>query len=124
MKPDSRRLDTPRPWGRSCMSSLAFAAWLHWGEAPVPPEQEPSAGSTIAANLPPSPLPGQTRPDATGRCPRRSHVPINGGCWKKLAVDLTDCTEEDYVYKGVCYMPALPLPRPSISSPAFSLETP
>lgn len=40
----------------------------------------PSALSAIALDMPPKPLPGQTRPDANGRRPRRGQIPIRGGC--------------------------------------------
>ncbi|MFP2957170.1 serine/threonine-protein kinase [Myxococcus sp. 1LA] len=87
--------------------------------APASPIQAPTAWSTIALEMPPRPFPGQTRPDATGRCPRKLQVPINGGCWVKLAVDnLKDCDEDGYVHKGACYGPAFPPTRPATSSPA------
>ncbi|MFP2926476.1 serine/threonine-protein kinase [Pyxidicoccus sp. 3LG] len=86
--------------------------------APVAPTQPPSAWSAIAVDLPPRPLRGQTRPDASGRCPRRAQVPINGGCWLKLTVELKDCDEDSFVYKGGCYAPAFPPARPPTSSPA------
>ncbi|ABF91885.1 serine/threonine protein kinase [Myxococcus xanthus DK 1622] len=87
--------------------------------APASPIQAPVAWSTIALEMPPRPFPGQTRPDASGRCPRKLQVPINGGCWVKLAVDnLKDCDEDGYVHKGACYGPAFPPTRPATSSPA------
>jgi serine/threonine-protein kinase len=85
--------------------------------APVSRPQSPAAWSTLAVDLPPRPLPGQTRPDASGRCPKSSQVAINGGCWKKLAVDLKNCADDDFVYKGGCYTPAFPQTRPPTSSP-------
>jgi len=85
--------------------------------APVPLEGAPIAGATIAVDVPPQPVPGQTRPNALGRCPR-SLIPINGGCWKKLALDPKDCPEGDVVYQGGCYTPAYPPARPPTSSPA------
>ncbi|MCP3138617.1 serine/threonine protein kinase [Pyxidicoccus xibeiensis] len=93
--------------------------------APVPLVREPFAWSIIAVEPPPrAPLPGQARPDAKGRCPGRGHVPINGGCWEKLNRDEKDCDEDYnyYVYKGECYAPAMPKPRPSTSGPAESTE--
>ncbi|WP_370643898.1 serine/threonine-protein kinase [Myxococcus sp. RHSTA-1-4] len=90
--------------------------------APVPLSRAPSAWSTIAVDLPPRPLPGQRRPDANGRCPRKPQVPINGGCWIKLTVELKDCGEDTYVYKGACYTPAFPPARPPTSSPTGGLE--
>ncbi|MFP2906022.1 serine/threonine-protein kinase [Pyxidicoccus sp. 3LFB2] len=88
--------------------------------APVPLARAPSALSVIAVDQPPKPLPGQTRPDATGRCPSRMMLPINGGCWTKQAVSPKDCDANFnyYVYKGVCYGPVFPPPRPSTSGPA------
>ncbi|WP_426757400.1 serine/threonine-protein kinase [Myxococcus sp. Y35] len=86
--------------------------------APVATAQTPSVWSTISLDLPPKPFPGQTRPDSSGRCPRKVHVPIHGGCWVKLAVDPKDCAEDGYVYKGDCYLPAFPSARPATSSPA------
>ena len=87
--------------------------------APASPIQAPSAWLTIALDMPHRPFPGQTRPDATGRCPRKLQVPINGGCWVKLAVEnLKDCDEDGYVHKGACYGPAFPPTRPATSSPA------
>jgi len=87
--------------------------------APVPPTRALSAWSVIAVEPPPKPLRGQTRPDATGRCPTRAQIPINGVCWVKLDVSLKDCDENFnyYVYKGACYGPAFPPPRPSTSGP-------
>jgi serine/threonine-protein kinase len=90
--------------------------------APVPATRAPAAGSPIAVDLPPRPLPGQRRPDANGRCPIEPQVAINGGCWIKLHVGPKDCGEEGYIYKGGCYLPALPPTRPPTSSPAERAE--
>ncbi|MBZ4423331.1 serine/threonine protein kinase, partial [Myxococcus sp. RHST-1-4] len=90
--------------------------------AHVPLSRASSAWSAIAVELPPRPVPGQTRPDATGRCPRRSQIAINGGCWIKAALELKDCDEGTYVYKGACYTPAYPPARPPTSSPASRVE--
>jgi serine/threonine-protein kinase len=76
----------------------------------------PSAGSAIALDMPDKPLPKQSRPDANGRCPRDFEVIINGGCWTKVDVKLASCTD-GYVYKGGCYAPAYPPPRPPTSGP-------
>ena len=94
--------------------------------APVAPvQQQPSMWSAITLDLPPGPIPGQSRPDATGRCPRRGQVPINGGCWRKLAItDVNDCDEDTYVYKGGCYLPVFPPPRPATSGPANRADAP
>ena len=85
--------------------------------APEPSPQAPSALSTITEDQPPRPIPGQTRPNAVGRCPR-GLIPINGACWKRLAQDPKDCPEGDVVYKGACYTHAYPPPRPPTASPA------
>ncbi|QSQ26622.1 serine/threonine protein kinase [Pyxidicoccus parkwayensis] len=87
--------------------------------APVSPHQAPSALSVIAVEPPPKPLPGQMRPDAAGRCPRSSWIPIHGGCWMKVDVSLEDCEENYrlYVHKGACYSPVFPPPRPATSGP-------
>jgi serine/threonine-protein kinase len=92
--------------------------------APVAPDRAPSVWSTIAVDLPPKPLPGQTRPDATGRCPHRSQIPIHGGCWMKLAVEVKDCDGDSYVYKGGCYAPSYRPARPPTSSPADGTDDP
>jgi hypothetical protein len=72
-------------------------------------EQEP-----IAQDSPPVPRPGQTQPDAKGRCPARSHVAINGGCWVDATPLMTgeECTKSGYaLLKGKCYAPALEPPQ-------------
>ncbi|WP_164013957.1 serine/threonine protein kinase [Pyxidicoccus trucidator] len=93
--------------------------------APVAPGREPSVWSTIAVEMPPKPLPGQSRPDATGRCPRRMQVPLNGGCWVKVSIsDMKECDESAYVYKGGCYEPAFPSPRPATSGPTRRADSP
>lgn len=86
--------------------------------APVTPSRAPFAWSTIAVDMPPKPLPGQARPDANGRCRTRGQVAINGGCWRPLKDSAKECDEESYVYKGDCYIPVFPPPRPATSGPA------
>ncbi|MFP2905786.1 serine/threonine protein kinase [Pyxidicoccus sp. 3LFB2] len=87
--------------------------------APVSPERAPSMLGAIAVDLPPKPLPGQSRPDAYGRCPRRGQVPINGGCWRKVEItDMKDCDEDAYMYRGACYAPMFSPPRPATSGTA------
>ncbi|WIG93728.1 serine/threonine-protein kinase [Myxococcus sp. SDU36] len=88
--------------------------------APSPLRRAPSAWSTIAVDLPPRPIPGQTRTDASGRCPSKTQIPINGGCWVKLDVKLKDCDPDwNYIiYKGACYGPTFPSARPSTSGPS------
>ncbi len=86
--------------------------------APLGPIQPPSIWATIAVELPPKPFPGQTRPDAKGRCPRKVQVPINGGCWVQIHAAQKDCKEDGYEYKGGCYLPGFPPAREPVSSPA------
>ncbi len=74
----------------------------------------------MGVEMPDKPLPGQTRPDAYGRCPRGTQVVINGGCWIKMAVEIQRCPKDGYEYKGACYEPAYPPPRPNTSCPAES----
>jgi len=90
--------------------------------APGTSARVPATLSLIALDLPAEPLPGQIRPDARGRCPRKSLVPLNGGCWTKVAPE--NCEEASYVYKGTCYDPAYPPPRPPTSSPTKSPKGP
>ncbi len=85
--------------------------------APVPLSRAPSAFSVIAEDLPPKPLRGQLRPDASGRCSHRAQVPINGGCWVKVDISLKDCDEPYYEHKGACYGPVFLPPRPATSGP-------
>ncbi|MCP3140825.1 serine/threonine protein kinase [Pyxidicoccus xibeiensis] len=93
--------------------------------APVAPVRAPSTWSAISVDSPPKLVPGQTRPDATGRCPHRTHLVINGGCWRKLAIAPTDCDETgNYVYRGACYTPVYPPPRPATSGPATQDDHP
>ena len=80
----------------------------------------PTSGSSVAMEVPPRPFPGQTRPDASGRCPIDSQVAIHGGCWWRLEVSVKDCPLGNYVYKGKCYAPAAPLPPPPTSGPSES----
>jgi len=87
---------------------------------PVASPPPPSPGPAIGQELPSKPLPGQTRPDSNGRCPFTPHVPINGGCWVKLDVELKDCRGVGYVYKGRCYTPAVALQPPATSAPTGS----
>jgi serine/threonine protein kinase len=73
----------------------------------------------MAEDTLPKPQPGQTRPDAKGRCPRKRQVALNGGCWIGLSLDQEGCAElNGYMYKGSCYVPIIPPGRSPTSSPA------
>ncbi len=62
--------------------------------------------------------PGQTRPDAKGRCPRKRQVALNRGCWVAVPMDPEGCGElRGQMLKGVCYVPVIPPERPPTSSP-------
>ncbi|MDC0714666.1 hypothetical protein POL68_39825 [Stigmatella sp. ncwal1] len=92
------------------------------------PSASPSASSsseTVALDLPPEPLPGQNKPDANGRCPRRGQVAIRGSCWiEQFTLDAEACKENadtSYVYQGRCYVPAFPPRRQPTSTQSPNL---
>jgi serine/threonine-protein kinase len=85
--------------------------------APAATPRAPSTGSGIGLDIPARPFPGQTRPDADGRCPDMKQAAINGGCWWKLEGEQKECTGPTYGYRGKCYLPAFAPPRPSTSGP-------
>ncbi|MFP2906249.1 serine/threonine-protein kinase [Pyxidicoccus sp. 3LFB2] len=89
--------------------------------ASVPHPRTPSALSVIAVDVPPKPLRGQLRPDASGRCAHRAQVSINGGCWVEVNIRLKDCDEPYYEHKGACYGPVFLPPRPATSGPTERL---
>ena len=64
----------------------------------------------------------QVQPDAKGRCPGRTQVAIDGGCWvEQTSMTAEACVENGYVLrKGKCYTPALEVPQKPVptSSPA------
>lgn len=102
-------------------SADAGPAGLGDTSAPAAMEKEPS-GSTpegMGADAPEL-LPGQIRPDATGRCPGKGMVSLNGGCWIETSWEADKCLElGGEMFKGTCYMPFM-LPgrkRPSTSGP-------
>ncbi|HZI10715.1 MAG TPA: serine/threonine-protein kinase [Myxococcus sp.] len=84
----------------------------------------PSAETSLSLDMPDKPLPGQLRPDASGRCRFKPQVPINGGCWLKVDMDLKDCKASTYsfVYKGACYQAGTEPTRPPTSAPTESLD--
>ncbi len=86
--------------------------------APVAPEYAPPGWSTIGLDLPSKPLPGQVRPNASGRCPSKNHFAINGGCWRDTKEESPGkCDDFSYRHNGACYVPVYHLPRPPTSSP-------
>jgi len=66
--------------------------------------EKTSVQEGIAQQLPKDPLPGQIKPDSSGRC-RKGLIAINGGCWAKVDAVPEDCTGNGYVYQGSCYVP-------------------
>ena len=70
----------------------------------------------ISEEFPEQPLPGQLKPDAKGRCPKKQIV-INGGCWFKVAVDFEDCPRFGYAYQGACYAPGRSTGRVPTAAP-------
>ncbi|MDY7230933.1 serine/threonine protein kinase [Hyalangium rubrum] len=89
--------------------------------APLASIHLPSKTEAMARDMPPKPLPGQTRPDEKGHCPGRKQVAINGACWgETLPMTAEECAENGWVYsQGRCYAPALTPPSkpPPTSSP-------
>jgi hypothetical protein len=78
--------------------------------------KSPSEGA-IAREVPKEPLPGQMKPDAKGRCPKKL-VPINGGCWGQVNFDVEQCHGGNVVvYQGGCYLPAYEPARKPTSAP-------
>jgi serine/threonine protein kinase len=64
---------------------------------------------SLAEETPPEPDPDQARPDAKGRCPHKGQVALNGGCWAPLQGNSEECeAASGQMFKGKCYMPALP----------------
>ncbi len=114
-----------RPWLPWLAAALALGLWP--GEpGSVLTEQQPKArqpvslGDTalnplaattkdpsqraIVLEIPKNPRPGQRRPDAKGRCPKKQ-IAINGGCWLKVDLDTEDCHGNVFTHQGGCYMP-------------------
>jgi hypothetical protein len=82
-------------------------------KTPQAAAQPPAEKKPIAQDPPPEPRPGQTRPDEKGRCPGRTQVLINKGCWvEHPSMTAEACRENGYtLLKGRCYTPALAPPR-------------
>ncbi|HVG62987.1 MAG TPA: serine/threonine-protein kinase [Hyalangium sp.] len=77
----------------------------------------PSSREVLAEDALPEPLPGQTRPDAKGRCPHKRQVALNMGCWVELEREKCEALN-GHVYKSTCYVPVIPPGRPPTSQPA------
>jgi eukaryotic-like serine/threonine-protein kinase len=92
-------------------AGLATAA----SEEPVGSQDGPSGSRAVTLDMPQRPLPGQLRPDASGRCPGRNHTPLRGGCWRALKGGAENCAEDEYLHKGECYAPVFPRGRQATS---------
>jgi hypothetical protein len=65
----------------------------------------------------PEPLPGQTRPNARGRCPHKRQIALNGGCWV-VEVEHEKCEAlSGRMFESTCYVPVIPPGHPPTSSP-------
>ncbi|MFL5343760.1 MAG: serine/threonine-protein kinase [Hyalangium sp.] len=79
---------------------------------------EPSFLEAMAKETPPEPEPGQIRPDARGRCPRKQQVALNGGCWAQVPLEREECEATGgSIFKGTCYLPITASKRGPTSSP-------
>ncbi|WP_245767910.1 serine/threonine protein kinase [Stigmatella erecta] len=73
----------------------------------------------LAEDTLPTPVPGQMRPNAKGRCPHNQQIALNGGCWVEL--EREKCEALNILYKtaqGTCYVPVFSPKRPPTSVPA------
>ncbi|HYH96597.1 serine/threonine-protein kinase [Hyalangium sp.] len=63
----------------------------------------------------PEPLPGQTRPNAKGRCPHKRQIALNGGCWV-VEVEREKCEAlSGRTFESMCYVPVIPPGHPPTS---------
>jgi serine/threonine protein kinase len=107
---EPQSVDSPET-GTGGLAEAAAATSME--QAPPPSGQE-----AIAEDSPPKPLPGQTRPDEKGRCPRQWQVSLNGGCWELLSRERGSCDLiHGQMFKGLCYVPILAPGRRPTSSP-------
>ncbi len=82
---------------------------------PAQPAEGPNKGP-IAQKLPNTPLSGQRKPDATGRCPNKQ-IAINGGCWFKVDALPEECPGHGFTYQGGCYFPSYTSQREPAAAP-------
>jgi hypothetical protein len=84
-------------------------------------EQAPTAAlhEKLAKEPLPEPQPGQTRPNAKGQCPYKGQTALNKVCWFETnSLEHEGCAQiNGQMYKGRCYVPAIPPGRPPTSSP-------
>jgi eukaryotic-like serine/threonine-protein kinase len=77
---------------------------------------EPSLPAMAEEPLP-EPMPGQTRPDAKGRCRHKRQVALNGACWVPFDPEACEALANGQMFKDRCYVPDLPRKRSSTSQP-------
>jgi eukaryotic-like serine/threonine-protein kinase len=88
--------------------------------APTSTSAAPSrqAPEVLAREPLPEPRPGQVRPDAQGRCPRKRQIALNEGCWWETTLDGEVCAGVNgQMFKGKCYVPFIPSERGPTSGP-------
>ncbi|MDY7230757.1 serine/threonine-protein kinase [Hyalangium rubrum] len=83
--------------------------------APIKEFSIPRDWPGLTLDIPRGPLPGQRRPDMTGKCRRQREIAINGGCWVELANEKPPCEEDGYAWGGACYYPVVDSPRQPLS---------
>ncbi|ADO74663.1 serine/threonine protein kinase [Stigmatella aurantiaca] len=82
----------------------------------------PSVSGEPAESPLPEPMPGQTRPNAKGKCAHPRQIPLNGGCWVKTSVDREGCEVlTGTMIEGTCY---LPVPLPKRQPTSYPVHTP
>lgn len=114
-------LDDSREWLERVADSQSTRT-RGLGEEAVATSTEPAPAASppngIAEEAPPKPLPGQTRPDEKGRCPRKWQVSLNGACWELLSRERGSCDLlHGQIFKGLCYVPVLLPGRSPTSGP-------
>jgi serine/threonine protein kinase len=114
MPPSSLRPDT-------ALSHQEDGGTKGLGEAASPASAVTSPDSSdpqvLTQDTLPEPLPGQLRPDATGRCPHKRQVALNSGCWVPLAREECEALNGQ-IFRGRCYVPAMSSQRQPPFRPA------
>jgi serine/threonine protein kinase len=83
--------------------------------SPVEHAQDP-VRNAVAEEFSKTPVPGQLKPDAKGRCPDKQ-IAFNGGCWTKVALSPEECRGNGAMYQGSCYIPFFESARRPTSAP-------
>ncbi|ADO74878.1 serine/threonine-protein kinase [Stigmatella aurantiaca] len=88
--------------------------------AAVAPPVPSVSGESHEGTLP-EPMPGQTRPDAKGRCAHPQQIRLNGGCWVKTSLGREKCEALNGAMRdGTCYVPAASPERQPTSHPVHT----